>query len=156
MMKKMVTVGMLIMSLLFIVGCGNGGGTEKKYDTKVFVKETEGLSSEMTYYYIGDTVEKQSTKNVMSYDYLGVANEEAAKERLEPIVKQYRELEGMAHKIDYQQDQLVEELTITYADVDIEAAKNVPGITFEGDVSKGISMKKSEEMMLENGYKLKE
>ncbi|WP_414842057.1 YehR family lipoprotein [Enterococcus saccharolyticus] len=149
-MKKLLALGMTIVALVFMVGCNS---SEEK---KVFISETEGYNSEITYYYKGDDVTRQTTKNLVSYEYLGATDAEGAEATLEPYASQYRDVKGIDYSIDYEKDPVVEEITITYADIDYEQVKNIDGFTIEGDISQGISMKKSEELMLNQGYTLKE
>ncbi|WP_207941251.1 hypothetical protein DOK78_001239 [Enterococcus sp. DIV2402] len=151
-MKKLLALGMTIVALVFMVGCNSSSSEEKK----VFVSETEGYTSEITYYYKDDDVTRQTTKNLVSYEYLGATNAAEAEATLEPYASQYRDVKGIDYSIDYERDPVVEEITITYADIDYEQVKNIDGFTIEGDISQGISMKKSEELMLNQGYTLKE
>jgi uncharacterized lipoprotein YehR (DUF1307 family) len=150
-MKKLLALGMTIVALVFMVGC-NSSSEEKK----VFVSEIDGYTSEITYYYKGDDDTRQTTKNLVSYEYLGATDAEGAEATLEPYASQYRDVKGIDYSIDYEKDPVVEEITITYADIDYEQVKNIDGFTIEGDISQGISMKKSEELMLNQGYTLKE
>lgn len=136
-MKKLLALGITIVALVFIVGCNNS--SEEKY---IFVSETEGSTSEITYYYKDDDVIRQTTKNLVNYEYLGATNATEAETALEPYASQYLDVKGIEYSIDYEKDPVVEEITITYADIDYEQIKNIDGFTIEGDISQRISIKK--------------
>ncbi|HPR80859.1 MAG TPA: DUF1307 domain-containing protein [Enterococcus sp.] len=127
---------MTIVALVFMVGCNS---SEEK---KGFISETEGYNSEITYYYKGDDVSRQTTKNLVSYEYLDATDAEGAEATLEPYASQYRDVKGIDYSIDYEKDPVVEKIIITYADIDYEQVKNIDSFTIEGDISQGISMKK--------------
>ena len=127
---------MTIVALVFMVGCNSS------VEKKGFISETEGYNSEITYYYKGDDVTRQTTKNLVSYEYLDATDAEGAEATLEPYASQYRDVKGIDYSIDYEKDPVVEKIIITYADIDYEQVKNIDGFTIEGDISQGISMKK--------------
>jgi uncharacterized lipoprotein YehR (DUF1307 family) len=75
---------------------------------------------------------------------------------LDPIAEEYKDIEGIDYSIEYGEDEATESLTINYDNLDFDAAKELPGVSFEGDTSNGISMDRTEDMLLEQGYTLKE
>ncbi|EKR9304138.1 YehR family protein, partial [Enterococcus faecalis] len=107
--------------------------------------------STLTYTYQGDKVLTQTAKNIVSYDKLGITKEEA-KTALEPVSKQYEDIKGLDYKLTYEDKQAIEKLTINYEKLDYDKAKKVDGIQIDGDSSKGISMKKSQELVESQGY----
>lgn len=120
---------MTIVALVFMVGCNSS------VEKKGFISETEGYNSEITYYYKGDDVSRQTTKDLVSYEYLDATDAEGAEATLEPYASQYRDVKGIDYSIDYEKDPVVEEIIITYADIDYEQVKNIDGFTIEGDIS---------------------
>lgn len=151
-MKPSIKKG--FFSLLFFVvlvlftACSPGSQTQ----SKTFINDTPELYTEMIFTYEGDKVTHQKTINTMPYSSLGVTTKEEAKVILDPIALQYQGYEGLTETIDYQEDQLVEVIEIDYLVVDVEAVRDIPGMMFEGDVSKGIGLKRSEQMLLDQGF----
>ena len=128
-MKKFLRVFLIFIGVFFLASCGS------KIETKTFVgSPQDGIDSTLTYTYQGDKVLTQTAKNIVSYDKLGITKEEA-KTALEPVSKQ-----------------AIEKLTINYEKLDYDKAKKVDGIQIDGDSSKGISMKKSQELVESEGY----
>ena len=110
---------------------------------------------ELVFNYEGDEVKKQTANNIMPYSSVGVSTTEEAKQLLDPIAKQYQAIKGIDYSLDYGEDAATESLTIDYSNLDYDAAKQLPGVTFEGDTSNGISMERTEKMLLDQGYTLK-
>ena len=88
----------------------------------------------------------------MPYTSLGVTTKEDAQAILDPIAAEYQGHDGLTEKIDYKEDHLVEVVEIDYSVVNVEEIRDIAGMVFEGDVSNGISLKRSEEMLLEQGF----
>ena len=86
----------------------------------------------------------------MNYKEMG-ATKDQVKQALEPMAKQYQGVDGLEEKIDFQDDKAVETLSIDYTKADKSKLNNIQGITIDGD-SKDISMKKSEEHLLSQGF----
>ena len=138
-MKKFLRVFLIFIGVFFLASCGS------KIETKTFVgSPQDGIDSTLTYTYQGDKVLTQTAKNIVSYDKLGITKEEA-KTALEPVSKQYEDIKGLDYKLTYEDKQAIEKLTIN-------KAKKVDGIQIDGDSSKGISMKKSQELVESEGY----
>ncbi len=106
---------------------------------------------ELTYYYKGDKVVKQTSKNTIVYADLGLTKEQA-KKALDPVAKKYQGIEGLEDKVDYQDTQAVENLTIDYTKAKLSQLKGIPGITLSGEDGQDISMKKSEEILKQEGF----
>lgn len=157
-MKQPIKKGFfsLLFFVLLVLFTACNPGSDVKPQSKTFISESPEMTTEMVYTYEGDKVTHQKTTNTMPYSSLGVTTQEEAKAILDPIVEQYQGYEGLTETIDYQEYQFIEVVEVDYLVVDIEAIRNIPGMTFEGDVSNGISLKRSEEMLLENGFIEKE
>lgn len=145
-MKKFLRVFLIFIGVFFLASCGS------KIETKTFVgSPQDGIDSTLTYTYQGDKVLTQTAKNIVSYEKLGITKEEA-KTALEPVSKQYEDIKGLDYKLTYEDKQAIEKLTINYEKLDYDKAKKVDGIQIDGDSSKGISMKKSQELVESEGY----
>lgn len=116
--------------------------------------EQNGVTMKLTYKADGDKVFEQTADNEMPYASLGVATAEEAEEALAPVVLAYQETEGVTHSMDYQEDRVFESLTINYDEADINEVSALTGSTFEGDLSEGISLKRSVDLLLEQGFQI--
>ena len=65
-------------------------------------------------------------------------------------------MQGLDYSLEYSDSEAIESLTINYDELDYDSAKQLPGVNFEGDTDNGISMERTEEMLLDQGYELKE
>jgi uncharacterized lipoprotein YehR (DUF1307 family) len=148
-MKKAVVGFIALLGIVFLASCGSN------QKNKTFTNEQNGVQMELVFNYEGDEVKKQTANNVMPYSSIGVSTKEEAQQLLDPIAKQYKAIKGIDYSIDYGDDEATESLTIDYTDLDYEAAKQLPGVSFEGDTSNGISMERTEKMLLDQGYTLK-
>ncbi len=95
---------------------------------------------------------EQSTKNELPYEVMGVSNAEEAEALLADTVAGFEGIEGLTYEMDYQDDVAVEQLTVDYEKADMDEISNLMGSSFEGDVSEGISLKNSVEMLKEQGF----
>ena len=71
---KRILKAISILLLAFLVGCS---GT--KEETKVYTKQEKGVTMELTFYYKGDKVVKQTSKNTIVYADLGLDKEQVKK-----------------------------------------------------------------------------
>lgn len=151
-MKKFLKVIIPFLLSIFIVGCSQGASTQ----TATYIKEETGIKSELVYTYKDDKVLKQTSVNTISLKELGVTKERI-KELMDPLSKQYNEITGLEHKVEYSDDTVIETTTVDYEKLDFAKAKSsgLPGINLSGNTDNGISMKGSEEMVLNQGYKKK-
>ncbi len=150
MKKTLKMITLLAAFALLLVACG-----AKKEESKTFVLDNGVVNTELTYYYVGDKVTKQTTKTILKYGQPGFEDKEAVKEKFDPIVAKYQGIEGIEHKIEYGETEVTEELSMDYSKIDYDKLKGLEGMTFAGDPKNGVSMKKSEEMLLANGFTLK-
>ena len=147
-MKK-VFFSLLLLFVTVVFAACSGGSSSK---SKTYVKEDPSMNVEMIFTYEGDKVTHQKTINTMPYTSLGVTTKEDAQAILDPIAAEYQGHDGLTEKIDYKEDHLVEVVEIDYSVADVEEIRDIAGMVFEGDVSNGISLKRSEEMLLEQGF----
>jgi uncharacterized lipoprotein YehR (DUF1307 family) len=153
-MKKSMVGLIALIGVFFLASCGSGSGAAQK--TKTFTNEQNGVQMELVFKYSGDEVKTQTANNTMPYSSVGVSSKEDAQTILDPIAEEYKDIEGIDYSIEYGEDEATESLTINYDNLDFDAAKELPGVSFEGDTSNGISMDRTEDMLLEQGYTLKE
>lgn len=151
-MKKIYSLLTIMMAFILLAGFTTGKDDLKE---KVFVGEAHGMEIELTYYYKGDRVLKQKTVNKLTYESLGVEDEEGAREILDPISETMQDTEGLKEKLEYKEDHVIETVELDFEKGDIDELAEVANLETEGDLDEGISMKKSEEFLLEQGFKEK-
>ena len=96
-------------------------------------------------------------EEIMTYDKhcLGLSKEEV-KSRIEAAAKQYQGIKGLKESVTFNDDGFTEELEVDYENIDFEKARQLPGMIFSGDPSANkVSMKASEEMLLQQGFEEK-
>lgn len=149
--KNLVKVLSLFLVLVFAVSCSS---KEANLKTKTFVLEKNGANSEITYYYDGDIVKKQTANNVIPYASIGVKTKEEAEKFINGYVGQYNGVKGIEYKGEHKDNSYYETLTVDYENLDYKKAKNLPGIMIQGDIekSKGVSLSRSEELVKSKGY----
>ncbi|MEG2253799.1 MAG: DUF1307 domain-containing protein [Vagococcus sp.] len=146
-MKKIWSLFLVVTMVVIFGACG------QKEETAVYHKEVSpGVSLKVTYHYKGDEVTKLSTVNKIEYEKVGIQDKEEAKEVFEPMNEQFKEIKGIEHTIKFGAKEMTENLTIDYTKLDYEKAKLIPGIVEESEDGKGLSFKKSQEMLESEGF----
>lgn len=145
-MKRILTL-LSAMLLIFVAGCSSKNGS------KTFVSEKSGVKTEITVYYEGDKVTKQTTIDTMNYEQMAVTKDEF-KDMAMPISEKYQGIDGVEQKIVFDDDKAVETLTIDYTKVDLKKLKDLPGMDIDTDVE-SVSLKNTEESLLSQGFKAK-
>ncbi|MCI5996864.1 MAG: DUF1307 domain-containing protein [Peptoniphilaceae bacterium] len=152
-LKNILKSVAILCMLVFVVGCGSKA---EKLKTKTFVLEKTGVKIELTYYYNGDMVSKQSANNSISYDLLkqslAVKTKEEVIERLKKTSETYKGIDGIEYSGEYKETEFIEKLTVDYTKLDYQKAKGIPGIILTGDPKSGISLSKSEELLKNQGF----
>lgn len=142
-MKRILTILSAIL-LIFVAGCSSKNGS------KTFVSEKSGVKTEITVYYEGDKVTKQTTVNTMDYEKMAVTKDEL-KDVAMPVSEKYQGIDGVEQKIVFDDDKAVETLTIDYTKVDLKKLKDLPGMDIDTDVE-SVSLKDTEESLLSQGF----
>ena len=136
-MKKILQI-ISVFLLVFLVGCS------EKEGSKVYVKKQPGVQMEITLYYKGDVVTKQTAKNIITYSELGLT-----KEKAEKFGEKLKGIKGLEDKVDYQDKVAIETVTVDYFVADINELKGLPWPS-SGD--KKVSLKKTEEKLIEERF----
>ena len=142
-MKRILTILSAVL-LIFVAGCSSKNGS------KTFVSEKSGVKTEITVYYEGDKVTKQTTIDTMNYEQMAVTKDEF-KDMAMPISEKYQGIDGVEQKIVFDDDKAVETLTIDYTKVDLKKLKDLPGMDIDSDVE-SVSLKNTEESLLSQGF----
>ena len=146
---------LLAFAMLFVVVLTTACSGSKTA-TKTFVRENNGVKTTLTYTYneSDDKVIKQTTVNEGVYANIpNLKTKEAVKAVLDPIAEKYQGIKGIKESIDYQEDKFVETLEVDYENLEYEKAKTIMGESFQDPKKVKISMKKSEELVTQQGFK---
>lgn len=144
-MRKAWTLFLLTAVLVVLSACGN------ETETRTFEMSEAGIESTLVYTYSGDEVISQSTENTIDYEALGI-DKAQAEEIFAPYTEEYEGLAGVEHSFDFGDEQATESVAIVYDELNHDEIQGVEGISFEGDPAEGISMERSAEMLLNQGY----
>lgn len=149
-MKKWTIFCLTLLISFTLVAC-NSSSKEK---TATLHKEENGITMKVTYKADGDKVTEQTADNVIPYSSLGLTTKEEAEAFFAESEALYDGVEGVTHNMDYKDDKVLESLIVNYDKADAEEISQLSGSTFEGDVSQGISLEKSVEMLKEQGFEV--
>lgn len=144
--SKLTSIMVTLVLAVTLAGCGD------KEQTKTFGKTQNGIEMSFTYHYKDDTVLRQTAVNKLPYSAIGAPNKEAARQMLEPMSKQYQNIEGLKEQVEYKDDHAIETLEVDYAKADIKKLSQMPGSTFNMNDSNWVSMKNSEAVLFAQGF----
>lgn len=148
-MKKTIGLIWVLITVFLFVGCST-----QAESTRIFEVEGGGVKITMVYTFKGDKVIKQSTENIIQYDLAGISSKEELQGILDPLVKQYQNVKGLTHSIEYSDTEAIEKLEINYELANLKEITLLPGMDFEAEGDfEFVSMKKSAEMLKGNGFK---
>ena len=140
-MKKILQI-ISVFLLLFLVGCS------EKEGSKVYVKKQPGVQMEITLYYKGDVVTKQTAKNIITYSELGLTKE-TFKKQAEKLGEKFKGIKGLEDKVDYQDKVAIETVTVDYSIANVHELSGLPGV---GLGNEKVSLKKTEEKLIEERF----
>lgn len=146
-MKKLTGLLTVLVLALFLTACGD------EEATRTFVIESDGVLTTMVYTSTDDKVTKQSTENIIRYDLSGLSSKEEAQQIFDPMIEQFQNIKGIAHTMKYEDSKAIETLSIDYKAVNFDDIEGLPGMSFSEDPREnGISMEKSAELLLSQGF----
>ena len=140
-MKKILQI-ISVFLLVFLVGCA------EKEGSKVYVKKQPGVQMEITLYYKGDVVTKQTAKNIITYSELGLTKE-TFKKQAEKLGEKFKGIKGLEDKVDYQDKVAIETVTVDYSIANVHELSGLPGV---GIGNEKVSLKKTEEKLIEERF----
>ncbi len=144
-MRKAWALFLFAAVMIVLTACGNNE------ETRIFELSDQGVESTLVYTHSDDEVISQSTENIINYEELGI-DKAQAEEIFAGYSDQYQDLAGVEHSFEFGDDEAAENISIVYEEIDAEQLEGVEGIEFEGDPSEGISMERSAEMLIDQGY----
>ena len=148
-MKKLSIFLVTLALGTVLVACG-GGETEQK--TFTMDKENTKTEIEYTYNDKNDQVASQQMKSELTYEYLEFADEEEAKAELEPSLDEFNDIKGVTYELDFKDESVVETTTIDFNTLDFDDADKIPGFSFDGDPTDGISMEETTKSLKATGF----
>ena len=140
-MKKILQI-ISVFLLVFLVGCS------EKEGSKVYVKKQPGVQMEITLYYKGDVVTRQTAKNIITYSELGLTKE-TFKKQAEKLGEKFKGIKGLEDKVDYQDKFAIEIVTVDYSIANVHELSGLPGV---GVGNEKVSLKKTEEKLIEERF----
>lgn len=144
-MRKAWALFLFAAVMIVLTACGNNE------ESRTFELSDQGVQSTLVYTHSDDEVISQSTENIINYEELGI-DKAQAEEIFAGYSDQYQDLAGVEHSFEFGDDEATENISIVYEEIDAEQLEGVEGIEFEGDPSEGISMERSAEMLINQGY----
>lgn len=145
-MKKLTGFITILVLAIFLAACSGD------VSTKTYELEHDGIMTTVVYTTKGDKVTQQTTENIIQYDLAGIGSKEEAKVLFDPLVTEFKNIDGVTHKLDYEDSKAIETLAIDYEVVNFDDIENLPGMNFSEDPKNGISMKKSIELLESQGF----
>ncbi|MFS0750008.1 YehR family lipoprotein [Oceanobacillus sp. 1P07AA] len=142
---RMAGLLFIVVTMFTLVACNSE-------ETVTYQTEEQGISITLTYTAEDDKVVKQVSESEIEYRALGVTTKEEAEELLAPLVEDYQNIDGLTHEIEYQDDKVIEKVTVDYNEADAQEIAELEGSMFEGDPSEGISLEKSIELIESQGF----
>lgn len=152
-MKRLSVLFVMITTLFVLAACGSNEEV-----VKLINDEQEGVTLEVTYTAEDDEVTKQTSKNEIFYDRLGVDNKEEAKEveLLQQAEAQYSQVDGITYKQDFKDDKVIEEIVVDYSKFDVNELEDLMGTMSSGDLENGVSLEGSIQLLESSGYRIVE
>lgn len=137
---------------IFLVACG------AKEETTTLELNEEGVSVEITYTANDDKVTKQTSKSTTEYAalaILGIESKEDAEEMFGAFAAEYEDIDGVEQSTTYEDDKMIEELSVDFEKADMEDIQALTGTLSDGDLKNGVSLEESIKLLEEQGYKVK-
>lgn len=103
---------------------------------------------EITLYYKGDVVTRQTAKNIITYSELGLTKE-TFKKQAEKLGEKFKGIKGLEDKVDYQDNFAIETVTVDYSIANVHELSGLPGV---GLGNEKVSLKKTEEKLIEERF----
>lgn len=143
-MRKAWALFLIATMMIVLTACGSE-------ETRTFELSDQGVESTLVYTHSDDEVISQSTENIINYEALGI-DKAQAEEIFASYSDQYQNLKGVEHSFEFGDSEATENISIVYDEIDAEELESVEGLAFEGDPTEGISMERSAEMLIDQGY----
>lgn len=146
---KIAAVFVLAVLAFALTACSGGAKTET-----TFTMTRQGVEMTLVYYATGDEVTRQTTRNVMPYEALDVADADEARALIEPLTTGFQDVKGLTYSVEYTDTEAIETLDVDYSVADIAEIAELTGSSFSGDTSGNakLSLEQSRQMLLNQGF----
>ncbi len=101
---------------------------------------------------------KQTSKITIDYKDFNITEDsqkEELKKQLETESKKFQDIKGVKESVKSNDNQLIENVEVDYEKADFKELRDNNVVDIIGDTDKGVSMKKSEKFIKEQGFKEK-
>lgn len=114
----------------------------------------DGINTTITFKHKGDKVTRDTETTIIPYAEAGFSSKQEAQENLAYIIEEYKNINGLQHRIDYTDTEATEVLTVNYLAVDINEIADLIGVEAneDGDIH-SISLKKTIKLLESEGFK---
>lgn len=155
-MKKFFSALASLILVVVLAGCGARGKAEV-LETTQFSLTQPGIEVLITYHHRKDKVLRQESHSEIELTAYQEAGIDDIPELYETVAADYLAVKGVSYDYKIGDKTAVEDVEINYEVADIEAVSKLIGSEIdsqsESDKIQWISMKKSAEMLLDQGYK---
>lgn len=148
-MKNLQLVLFLTILFSVLVACSG------KKASVVLEMDTDKYHSQVMYEAENDTILKQTTKNEVTYEVLQVNSKEEAEKAIQAAMDEFANMEGVTHKVQFEDDKLIEEIVIDYDVIDIDTVGQIPGLPSKNEKGEA-SLDATVELLESQGYILVE
>lgn len=145
----------IVLGLLALVGVGSLMACTPSTQTADFQSFVEGQMDIRNHFeYQGDKITLMETTTTLIYSAYGLDGPEAAEEyALAQGIENWDGIEGITHKVDYQEDRLIETTSIDMNKVDLATLNELMPIeTTDGKIPEYLSYKLTKENFLNQGF----
>ena len=114
-------IGGVIAAVLFLSGCASGTQDIETSETTL-QSSHNGVDVTITFTATGDDITLQVTESVLTYETLGVADADEAREMIDPtasIMQDANSVNGVEHSLVYGEDATIETVIVDYTVVDL-------------------------------------
>lgn len=110
---RIVGFSYLFAALFILIACGSG------QETATYQMDEEGITTKVTLIAEDGQVTEHSSERIYPYDVIKVESKEDAQIILDSMMEPLKEMKGVDYKIDYEEDQAIETITVDLTSADI-------------------------------------
>lgn len=153
-MNKIVKLGLGLFFAVAVAACGDDKKTAPEQEVATYELNQPGISIQMTLYGENDKVVRQTTNSTIEYSAIGAENAEQAKATLTELTNDtdYAAIQGVTYSMQYGDTSAQESIDIDLTKADLQQLADLPGSSFDGDLSEGISFKATGQLLEESGF----
>lgn len=151
-MKKKGFTLISLLVVLIMAGC-----SLNKPVTKTYVEKMDGITREIRLDgNSGDELLKYTMKLTIPYSAIGTTNKIEAEKLVSNNKETYEQVPGLTQTYDYSDSYLVETLVLDLQEGDAQEFNRIGAIELDNSEADGVSLLKTEDGLIDEGFKLKE